>query len=37
MMTAVGFGAGLIAGWVFLPEPKVVRDFFVKLGWAKVK
>lgn len=31
------FGAGLVCGWVFLPEPKLVRDFFVRLGWAKPK
>lgn len=26
---------GLVLGWIFLPEPKIVRDFFVKIGWAK--
>lgn len=28
---------GLVVGWVFLPEPKFVRDFFVRIGWAKPK
>lgn len=28
-------GVGLILGWTFLPEPAPVRDFFVRLGWAK--
>lgn len=31
----IGFGAGLLTGWLFLPEPKFVRDFFVRIGWAK--
>lgn len=31
----VGVGIGLILGWVVLPEPAFVRDFFVKIGWAK--
>jgi len=30
-----GFGVGLIAGWMFLPEPAFVRRFFVRIGWAK--
>jgi hypothetical protein len=30
-----GVGIGLILGWVFLPEPKFVRDFFVRVGLAK--
>lgn len=33
----IGFIGGLVAGWVFLPEPKFVRDFFVKMGLAKQK
>lgn len=31
----LGVGVGLIAGWIFLPEPKFIRDFFVRMGWAK--
>lgn len=30
-----GVGAGLIAGWIFLPEPALVRAFFVRIGWAQ--
>ena len=30
-----GIIIGLVLGWVFLPEPKFVRDFFVRIGWAK--
>ncbi len=29
------FVAGLVVGWIFLPEPAIVRKFFVWLGWAK--
>lgn len=32
---AIAFGAGLLCGWIFLPEPKFLRDFFVRIGWAK--
>jgi hypothetical protein len=31
----LGFGSGLIVGWVVLPEPAFVRRFFVRIGWAK--
>jgi hypothetical protein len=30
----LGIGIGLVLGWIFLPEPKFVRDFFVRIGWA---
>lgn len=33
----LGFGGGLIVGWIFLPEPAFVRAFFVRQGWAKPK
>ena len=33
----VGAVVGLVLGWVFLPEPKFVRDIFVQIGWAKAK
>lgn len=33
----LAFGAGLVAGWIFLPEPARVRAFFVKIGWAQPK
>jgi hypothetical protein len=32
---AIAFGAGLIVGWIFFPEPKFLRDFFVRIGLAK--
>jgi hypothetical protein len=32
----IGFGAGLVVGWTLLPEPAFVRDFFVRIGWARV-
>lgn len=35
--TAACIALGLVLGWIFLPEPKGVRDFFVRLGWAKQK
>jgi hypothetical protein len=31
----LGVGAGLLTGWMFLPEPKFVRNFFVRMGLAK--
>lgn len=31
----VGLAIGAVVAWVFLPEPKFVRDFFVRMGWAK--
>lgn len=31
---ALGMCAGLVLGWIFLPEPKFVRDAFVRIGWA---
>lgn len=31
----LGVGGGMVIGWIFLPEPKWVRDIFVKWGWAK--
>ena len=31
----IGVGVGLVLGWVFLPEPDMVRAFFVRVGWAK--
>lgn len=34
---ALAFGGGLVAGWIFLPEPAYVRAFFVRMGWAKEK
>lgn len=32
---ALGIAVGLVLGWIALPEPKFVRAFFVRLGWAK--
>lgn len=29
------FGGGLFVGWVILPCPQVVRDFWARYGWAK--
>jgi type II secretory pathway component PulJ len=29
------FAAGLVVGWVFLPEPAFVRRFFERIGWAR--
>jgi hypothetical protein len=29
------FGAGLLTAWIFLPEPKIVREFWEKMGWAR--
>lgn len=37
IVAVIVFAAGLVTGWVFLPEPKFVRDFFVSQGWAKPK
>jgi hypothetical protein len=34
---AIGVAIGLVLGWVFLPEPVFVRNFFVKIGLAKEK
>lgn len=31
MMTLIAFAAGLIVGWNFLPQPKVVADFVTGL------
>lgn len=27
----VAFGAGLIVGWNFLPQPQVIKDFMDKI------
>lgn len=35
IILAIGFAAGAIVAWVFLPEPAFIRRFFVKIGWAK--
>ena len=32
-----GVAIGLVLGWIFLPEPKFIRDIFVQMGWAKSK
>lgn len=32
---ALAFGGGLLVGWFFFPEPKFLRDMFVRWGWAK--
>lgn len=37
MNLVIGIVIGLVLGWVFLPEPKIVRDFFVRIGLAKEK
>jgi hypothetical protein len=37
IMIAVAFAAGLVVGWIFLPEPAFVRNAFVQIGWAKAK
>lgn len=31
----IGAAGGLVLGWIFLPEPTFIRNFFVKIGWAK--
>jgi hypothetical protein len=31
----IGFGAGLLVGWMVLPAPKFVQDFWVRMGWAE--
>jgi len=38
-MSTLIFGAicaagGLLAGWVLLPEPKFIRDFWAARGWT---
>lgn len=36
MVIALLFGgAGLIVGWMVLPAPKFVTDFWIRQGWAK--
>jgi hypothetical protein len=32
---AIGVAVGLVLGWNFLPQPKVIRDFFAK--WKKTE
>lgn len=32
---ALCFGGGLFVGWVVLPCPQGVRDWWAKHGWAK--
>jgi hypothetical protein len=34
-IAATIFGAGLVVGWCLLPCPAFVRDFFVRIGWAR--
>jgi hypothetical protein len=35
LLGAICFGAGLLTAWIFLPEPKFVREFWEKMGWAR--
>lgn len=31
----VGGAGGLIVGWMFLPEPVFLREWWAKHGWAR--
>jgi hypothetical protein len=35
MMLAIAFGAGAVFGWMIMPAPKPVTDFWIRMGWAK--
>lgn len=32
---AIGFAGGLVVGWMVLPAPKFVTNFWIKRGWAQ--
>lgn len=34
LFSIITFAAGLLVGWVFLPEPKWFRDLWAKTGIA---
>lgn len=34
-LLALTFAGGVFLGWVILPCPQVVRDWWARQGWAK--